>query len=122
MNQGLGSLPAKVISFVFVAMIAGCGGGAVTDGAASGSTSGGGTTTYTIGGAVSGLTGTGLVLQDNGGDNLTLAANGIFTFATKIVNGGTYNVTVLAQPIGQTCSVHSLWEQHHQRFRGLLDK
>ena len=62
------------------------------------------TTGYSAGGAVSGLIGT-VVLQDNGGDTLNLTANGNFTFATKILNGNTYNVTVLTQPPGQTCSV-----------------
>ncbi len=31
-----------------------------------------------LGGSVSGLSGTGLVLQDNGGDNLSVSANGAF--------------------------------------------
>ena len=44
-------------------------------------------TTYTIGGTVSGLTGTGLVLADNGGDNLPVTANGAFTFATPVTSG-----------------------------------
>ena len=62
---------------------------------------------YTIGGAVSGLTGTGLVLQDNGGDNLTINANGNFTFHTAIASGSAYKVTVLTQPSSpaQTCTV-----------------
>jgi hypothetical protein len=59
---------------------------------------------FTISAAVTGLTGT-LVLQDNGGDNLTITANGTFPFATQIVSGATYNVTVLTQPSGQTCSL-----------------
>jgi N-acetylneuraminic acid mutarotase len=65
------------------------------------------TTTYTIGGTVSGLSGTGLVLQDNGGDNLTVTANGSFTFATKVASGGAYAVTVKTQPSSpaQTCGV-----------------
>ena len=63
-----------------------------------------GSTSYSIGGMVSGLTGT-LVLQDNGGDNLTITANGAFTFATKLAPGSTYSVTVLTQPSGETCSV-----------------
>ncbi|HYB61802.1 MAG TPA: kelch repeat-containing protein [Methylomirabilota bacterium] len=60
---------------------------------------------YTIGGNVLGLTGTGLVLQDNGKDNLTINANGPFTFATAVASG--YLVTVLTQPTNptQTCSV-----------------
>jgi 6-phosphogluconolactonase (cycloisomerase 2 family) len=62
-------------------------------------------TQYSIGGTVSGLSGTGLVLQDNGGDNLAVSANGSFTFATKVNSGGAYAVTVLTQPTGQTCTV-----------------
>lgn len=62
---------------------------------------------YTIGGTVSGLTGTPLALQDNGVDNLGINANGAFTFATPIASGGTYNVTVFIQPYNQaqTCVV-----------------
>lgn len=61
--------------------------------------------TYTIGGTVSDLTGTGLVLQDNGGDNLPVSANGGFTFVTPIASGAKYNVTVFAQPTAQNCVV-----------------
>jgi len=67
------------------------------------------TNAYTVGGTISGLSGTGLVLQDNGGDNLSISANGGFTFATAIANGGAYNVTVFTQPSNptQTCVVTS---------------
>src|SRR6185312_5672949 len=65
------------------------------------------TNTYSIGGSVSGLTGTGLVLQDNGGDNLSVSASGTFTFATKVASGAAYAVTVQTQPSGQSCSVTS---------------
>jgi 6-phosphogluconolactonase (cycloisomerase 2 family) len=61
--------------------------------------------TYTIGGSVSGLVGTGLVLQDNGGANLPVTANGTFTFGTAVATAGAYAVTVLTQPTGQTCTV-----------------
>lgn len=60
---------------------------------------------YTVGGTVSGLTGGTLVLQNNGGDNRSVTANGSFTFATPIQSGNPYNVTVLTQPSGQFCSV-----------------
>jgi N-acetylneuraminic acid mutarotase len=63
--------------------------------------------TYTIGGTVSGLVSSGLVLQDNGADNLTISANGNFSFATALQSGGTYSVTILTQPSGQTCSVRN---------------
>ncbi|MGL6029299.1 MAG: hypothetical protein ACRC0M_05905 [Legionella sp.] len=62
------------------------------------------TNAYTVGGTVSGLSGT-VVLQDNGGDNLTINSNGSFTFATPVAQGAPYSVTVLTQPAGQTCSL-----------------
>lgn len=62
------------------------------------------TDAYTVGGTVSGLSGT-VVLQDNGGDNLTINSNGSFTFATPVAQGAPYSVTVFTQPIAQTCSV-----------------
>jgi N-acetylneuraminic acid mutarotase len=63
------------------------------------------TNTYTIGGTVSGLVSGGLVLQDNGADDLTVSANGNFTFATAIAPSGNYAATILTQPAGQTCSL-----------------
>jgi hypothetical protein len=65
--------------------------------------------TFTIGGAVSGLMGSGLVLQNNGADNLPIAANGPFSFASGVTNGASYAVTVLTQPSNpsQACVVSS---------------
>src|SRR6266404_4701889 len=67
------------------------------------------TGTLSIGGTLTGLakSGSGIVLQDNGGDNLTLKANGSFTFPTLVPSGGAYKVTILTQPSGpnQTCMV-----------------
>ena len=60
--------------------------------------------TYSIGGTVTGLSGT-LVLNDNGGDALTISSNESFTFATALANGAAYDVTVATQPAGQTCTV-----------------
>ncbi len=62
---------------------------------------------YTIGGNVSGLTGTGLVLEDNGGDDLTINQPGPFTFAQTIGSGVGYAVTVKTQPTNpaQVCAV-----------------
>jgi alpha-tubulin suppressor-like RCC1 family protein len=63
--------------------------------------------TFTIGGTVSGLAGTGLVLQDNSGDNFPITKNGSFTFPTPIPSGSTFSVTAFAQPASptQTCAV-----------------
>ncbi|HWS27025.1 MAG TPA: choice-of-anchor Q domain-containing protein, partial [Xanthomonadales bacterium] len=63
--------------------------------------------TYTVGGTVSGLVGSGLVLQNNAGDDLAIAADGAFTFATALPDLSPYAVTVLTQPGTpvQSCSV-----------------
>jgi hypothetical protein len=60
--------------------------------------------THTVGGTVSGLSGT-VVLQQNVTDNLTVDANGTFTFSTPVAEGAPYNVTVLSRPATQTCTV-----------------
>jgi hypothetical protein len=64
------------------------------------------TNTYTVGVTVTGLAGTGLVLQNNGGDNLPITGNTPFTFATRVASGGAYAVTVLTAPSSpaQTCT------------------
>ncbi|HEY3946397.1 MAG TPA: Ig-like domain-containing protein, partial [Solirubrobacteraceae bacterium] len=59
---------------------------------------------YSVGGTVSGLSGM-VVLQDNGGDDLSVSRNGAFSFATRLASGAAYNVTVKTNPSGQTCSV-----------------
>ncbi|MGN6519172.1 MAG: proprotein convertase P-domain-containing protein [Dokdonella sp.] len=66
----------------------------------------GGTTTYTVGGNVAGLTGSGLVLSLNAGaQTLPVAGSGAFAFPTGIADGAAYDVTVGTQPSGQTCTV-----------------
>jgi hypothetical protein len=60
----------------------------------------------TIGGTVSGLgADESLVLQNNGGDNLAINANGAFTFPTWVPTDSSYLVTVSTQPTGQFCVV-----------------
>jgi hypothetical protein len=61
----------------------------------------------TIGGNVSGLEGSGLVLQNNGDDDEPISADGGFTFDTPLTPSSTYNVTVKTQPSNpaQTCTV-----------------
>jgi len=65
------------------------------------------TNSFSIGVTVSGLAGTGLVLRNNGGDDLPVSGNGSFTFSTQILSGAGYAVTVLTQPTGpnQACTV-----------------
>ena len=62
--------------------------------------------TYTIGGSVSGLTTTGLVLQNNGADNTSIAANATqFSMNTAVAYASAYDITMLTQPTGQACQV-----------------
>jgi hypothetical protein len=63
--------------------------------------------TYVVGGTVSGLTGTGLVLQNKDGDDLPVLGAGTFAFPTRLANGAVYSVTVARQPMNpaQTCMV-----------------
>ncbi len=88
------------ILMAFVALLAACSGG-------GGGVTGGGAQTYTIQGLVSGLTGTGLVLRNNGADDLSVVQDGYFQFATPIADGAAYAVAVRTQPVGQTCTVHN---------------
>jgi hypothetical protein len=62
----------------------------------------------TVGGSVSGLPGSGLVLQLNGANDLEVSANGRFHFPNVLAKGSGYSVTVKASPsapVRQTCSV-----------------
>lgn len=54
--------------------------------------------TFTIGGTVTGVVGAGMVLQNDGGDDLAISADGTFTFATPVAAGADYAVTVLSGP------------------------
>ena len=61
------------------------------------------TTDYSISGSITGLTASGLVLQNNSTDDLTVSSGATsFTFTTRTT--GTYSVTVKTQPFEQACS------------------
>ena len=64
--------------------------------------------TYMIGGTVTGLTGSGLVLQNNAGGALAVSAAGAFTFTAALPDGAAYAVTVKTQPStpAQNCVVY----------------
>ena len=59
---------------------------------------------YTVGGTVSGLSGT-VVLQDNGGDNLSVSRQRLVHVRHSLAAGAAYDVTVKTNPSGQTCTV-----------------
>jgi YVTN family beta-propeller protein len=63
---------------------------------------------FTIGGTVTGLAVSGLVLQNNGADDLSIAGSGSFTFAMPLVSGSSFDVTIRSQPASvpmQSCSI-----------------
>jgi sugar lactone lactonase YvrE len=79
-SGGVGTMPAGSISDVTVTCSA---------------------VTFTIGGSLSGLTRSGLVLLDNAADPTSIAANASqFSMNTGIADGGAYDVTVGTQPYG----------------------
>lgn len=61
---------------------------------------------YTVGGTITDLHGTGLVLQLNGANDLA-ASGSSFTFTTELASGSPYEVTVLSQPANpaQVCDI-----------------
>jgi hypothetical protein len=82
-----------------------CGSDSSSAPAGSGS-GGGGTSSYVLGGTVSGLLGTGLTIRNDTTD-LSISADGTFTFPTPIDSGVLYSITVSAQPgtPAQVCAV-----------------
>jgi hypothetical protein len=62
--------------------------------------------TVSIGGTVTGLVaGTQITLRNNAADPLTLAADGAFTFGTRIAYGSSYSVDVGTAPSGRVCTI-----------------
>ena len=62
----------------------------------------------TIGGAISGLSAAGLVLELNGQYSLSVLANASsYVFSQTLASGTAYQVTVATQPTGETCTVSS---------------
>jgi hypothetical protein len=65
------------------------------------------TRTFQVSATVSGLTGSGLVLQNNATDDVAVSADGIVPFPKPIASGAAYSVTVKTAPgnPAQNCSV-----------------
>lgn len=101
-NHRLARLATALLTIVLTA----CGGGSSSSSAVT-------TSQYSVGGLISGLSGT-VVLQNNGADSISANSNGTYTFPSKITHGELYNVAVSQQPTGQVCSINS--------FSGLIDR
>jgi hypothetical protein len=62
-------------------------------------------TAYTLGGSISGLRSSGLVLSD-GTDDLAVSANAArFSMPNALADGSNYAVTIRAQPAGGSCRI-----------------
>ena len=61
---------------------------------------------YSVGGTVSGLSGTGLVIRE-GLNEIAITANGVFAFPADLLDGWEYDVRVKTQPVNprQVCTV-----------------
>jgi len=90
-----------------MAIGAACALGLIACGGGGGSPPQPATPTYTVGATVSGLSGSGLALSNNGSDTLSVSANGAVTFAKSLATGSGYSVSVVTQPSSpsQTCTV-----------------
>jgi hypothetical protein len=63
--------------------------------------------TFDLAGTITGLIGSGLILVSPGLPGLPISAGSTsFTFATKLPDGGAYDITIQSQPAGQTCTVN----------------
>jgi hypothetical protein len=60
---------------------------------------------YSVGGSISGLNASGLILQ-NGSDTLSIGSgSNSFTLPTALAYGGNYSISIASQPSGESCSV-----------------
>ncbi len=88
------------VNVLLITLLSACGGG-------GGSSTPPPPTTYNVNVTVTGVSGSGLILQNNSGDNLTISADGTFSFSTPLADASNYAVTIQTQPStpNQTCSV-----------------
>jgi hypothetical protein len=62
--------------------------------------------TFTITAGIAGLTASGLVLQNNGGDSISVSPGATTaTIATDVSRGTRFEVTIQTQPAGQSCTI-----------------
>jgi hypothetical protein len=64
------------------------------------------TNSFTVGGMVSGITGGNVVIENNLADDTTLTSSSTsYTFATSVLSGTPYSVTILSKPAALMCSI-----------------
>src|SRR3984893_11808974 len=102
-------IPSKKFTVALVSLgaflISGCSGVKQPAGGTGGTGGQGGS--LTVAGNIIGLTGSGLVLENNGADDITVKGTGNMPFTFKTPVSGPFKVTVKTQPSNpvQNCSV-----------------
>lgn len=91
--------PHQLSLATLILLLQACGGGG------GGGSSAPPVTTYHVGGTVTGLAaGAQVTLTNNGGDPVTVTANGAFTFPTALASGASYSVGIGTPPANQPCT------------------
>ena len=98
------------IALTLALLLSGCGGGGSSGGFNTSPpppNGGPAPSTFKVGGTVTGLRGTGLVLQNNGTQDFGVTADGNFLFPDSVASGSGYVISVHTQPSApsQTCVV-----------------
>jgi hypothetical protein len=84
---------ASLASYVSLALaVAGCGSGTSVP-------------TNTVDGTITGLGSKRLILQNNGGDDVTITASGPYRFSSEVPTGGAYSATTAESPSLQRCAL-----------------
>jgi len=96
LSQDVIKLFAFILIGLFTLQLADCGGS---------SSSSSSSAPFSVGGAVSGLSGGSLVLINNETDAPSVSSNGRYKFSLTYSDKGEYSVLLAAQPPGQVCSV-----------------
>jgi uncharacterized repeat protein (TIGR03803 family) len=94
----LPTLFGAILLSLFTLQLMGCG-------SSGSSPSSGNYTSFSIGGTVSGLSGSDVGLINNETDSLLVSSNGSFKFSLTASRGGLYSVHIATQPAGQVCTV-----------------
>ena len=87
-------LLGAIAFFAVAGLVVGCGGDDVDDDAG-----------FEVGGIATGVDDGGLILQNNGADDLAVEEDGFFVFETELEDGDSYDVTVLQTPTDHDCEV-----------------
>lgn len=85
-------------------LLAGCGGGSTSGGSDPTSNP---PPTYSLGGSITGLTASGLVLANGTATVSPVAGASTFSFPAALASGTSYDVVVQTQPTGEVCTVTS---------------